>query len=355
MNKRIAWIDVARGIGIILVVYGHVARGLLNAGITGPKSPLSSLDYTIYSFHMPLFLFMAGLNVRRSLSKGAGRFFKSKILTIAYPYLLWSFIQGSLEVALASHLNNPVSRYDVMNIPWRPIKQFWFFFDLFLFHMVAIFTANRRAISALLFVLAFAFGFFIGPRHVWYTIYLWAFVFYEAGILLDVRTLEVVQHVKPLALPVLGALFAVAVYYSGPLCGYDTQSKYALPASVLGISFTIALCKLIVDWSASLTRLFTEFGVASTTIYILHVLAGAGTRVILRGMGVHNVAVQLSLGVLLGLGVPMLIYYAAVRLGIIAYLGLGIQPRPANDPASRKPPGTPMDGAGLASPVTRAG
>lgn len=46
--QRISWIDVARGIGIILVIQGHA---------------LSSHSYRhlIYAFHMPLFFFIAGL------------------------------------------------------------------------------------------------------------------------------------------------------------------------------------------------------------------------------------------------------------------------------------------------------
>ncbi|MBM6744346.1 acyltransferase family protein [Drancourtella massiliensis] len=46
-QDRIAWIDVAKGIGIILVVLGHVSKN-------------ETLITWIYSFHMPLFFFIAG-------------------------------------------------------------------------------------------------------------------------------------------------------------------------------------------------------------------------------------------------------------------------------------------------------
>ena len=42
-EKRIEWIDIAKGIGILLVVLGHITKNEV-------------LYEIIYSFHMPLFL-----------------------------------------------------------------------------------------------------------------------------------------------------------------------------------------------------------------------------------------------------------------------------------------------------------
>jgi len=56
MVKRIHWIDITRGIGIILVIYGH----------------LFSTDqqrYLIYAFHMPLFFFISGMVFTPLMSK----------------------------------------------------------------------------------------------------------------------------------------------------------------------------------------------------------------------------------------------------------------------------------------------
>ena len=50
MSKRINYIDVARGIGILLVVMGHNDFAAI--------SPF--MHKLIYSFHMPLFFFLSG-------------------------------------------------------------------------------------------------------------------------------------------------------------------------------------------------------------------------------------------------------------------------------------------------------
>ena len=51
MKKRIEWIDICRGLAIILVIIGHSNLE------TGMAFNLKSI---IYSFHMPLFFVLSG-------------------------------------------------------------------------------------------------------------------------------------------------------------------------------------------------------------------------------------------------------------------------------------------------------
>jgi fucose 4-O-acetylase-like acetyltransferase len=62
MNTRLKHIDIAKGIGILLVVFGH------NAIIFNQKGELSNI---IFSFHLPLFLFLSGLfwNTKNTLKE----------------------------------------------------------------------------------------------------------------------------------------------------------------------------------------------------------------------------------------------------------------------------------------------
>ena len=61
MENRSHWVDYAKAIGIVLVVYGHVLKGLHSAGIKMPEA-FYELSYSIvYTFHMPLFFFLSGL------------------------------------------------------------------------------------------------------------------------------------------------------------------------------------------------------------------------------------------------------------------------------------------------------
>jgi polysaccharide biosynthesis protein PslL len=75
-TPRIEWIDVLRGVGIILVVLGHCFSGLTRE--------------IIYSFHMPLFFALGGLLYRPSTDYKA--FFKHKAQHLMIPYLTFLVI-----------------------------------------------------------------------------------------------------------------------------------------------------------------------------------------------------------------------------------------------------------------------
>lgn len=69
-KKRITWIDMAKGYGIIFVIIGHIGLG-----------PIS--DW-IYTFHIPLFFFLSGYVF--SNKNSFGEFFKKKIKSMIIPY-----------------------------------------------------------------------------------------------------------------------------------------------------------------------------------------------------------------------------------------------------------------------------
>lgn len=72
-------IDIARGIGIILVVIGHVAVPFYD-----------NLYILIYLFHMPLFFFMSGAFYRRGISFCSDVY--KKIRSILCPYFIFAIL-----------------------------------------------------------------------------------------------------------------------------------------------------------------------------------------------------------------------------------------------------------------------
>ncbi len=85
-NKRVEYIDIAKGIGIILVVFGHVVRNN-----TYPMPGALFFDEFIYSFHMPLFFVISGLCIKKS--KQISKETINKMAT-AYliPYAIWTIL-----------------------------------------------------------------------------------------------------------------------------------------------------------------------------------------------------------------------------------------------------------------------
>lgn len=95
--QREKFIDVAKGLGILLVVYGHVIN-------SGKLESLDVISQVIYSFHMPLFFYVTGYLSTLRKYDGDFSFLKQlkKIgLSLFVPYLVWSliymYIGGALE------------------------------------------------------------------------------------------------------------------------------------------------------------------------------------------------------------------------------------------------------------------
>lgn len=80
MSKRIEYIDIARGIGILLVVMGHNDFAVV--------SPF--MYKLIYSFHMPLFFFLSGYFLNTAM--GFWEFFKKRFNGIMKPYFFTIFL-----------------------------------------------------------------------------------------------------------------------------------------------------------------------------------------------------------------------------------------------------------------------
>lgn len=90
MQKRINWIDIARGIFILAIVMGHVFF-----------YEESKIRWYLYSFHVPAFFFISGYCFRYRDNFRA--FLQSRIKRIVAPYLLLSVIYIVL-FAIATNL-----------------------------------------------------------------------------------------------------------------------------------------------------------------------------------------------------------------------------------------------------------
>ena len=61
LNKdRLIYLDVLRGIAIILIVIGHMERGLVEGGVTTAKY-VEILDKLIYAIHLPMLFILSGI------------------------------------------------------------------------------------------------------------------------------------------------------------------------------------------------------------------------------------------------------------------------------------------------------
>lgn len=95
-NNRFVWVDNARGIGIILVVIGHI--------FVYPSSFFNqTISKWIYSFHMPLFFFLSGVTFCKDKYSYTG-LVKSKAKSLLIPYVVFMIV-NYLIYAMAYYVN----------------------------------------------------------------------------------------------------------------------------------------------------------------------------------------------------------------------------------------------------------
>ena len=144
---RIEWIDMARGFGIILSIYGHLGYDLLTSWI--------------YSFHMPLFFFISGFlfNCRGMTFID---FLKRKIKSLIIPY----FFLG-IPMVFAYILQYSVFSLDgIVDLLFQFILQqrfltLWFISCLFVLNIVFFFI-SKNIESDLVILIVCAFSLLIG-------------------------------------------------------------------------------------------------------------------------------------------------------------------------------------------------
>ena len=318
--------DCARGIGIVLVVYGHVLLGLMNADLVPAHHWLISSASAIYTFHMPLFFMLSGLHVERGLRRGRESFLSSKLRTIVYPYVLWSVIQGLVQWAMSANANHRFYLSDMMDIVWNPIGQFWFLYALFLCQLFVCLATTQRLRLVLFTIVAYALGIAFEANIL--TIALKYFLFFAAGILLagNLRAI-VVRCATPrgVAITFVGLCAAVYLAHGVGNTGIDwalpetALGLRALPAAVLGI---LLVCEIAMLASQSGERgVLRVLGIVSMPIYLVHILAGSGARIVLLHFHVDNLYLQLCVGVVCGIVFPLALYFVVARMRLEKYLG----------------------------------
>lgn len=118
------WIDISKGIGIILVIIGHC---------------MFPLHFLIDSFHMPLFFLLAGITYKHIPFED---FIIAKINRIFIPYIFWAIISAVLSL-LPRNYSGPFN---------GPL---WFFPAIFTSLIIIYCLSNLPKILQYVFILLF--------------------------------------------------------------------------------------------------------------------------------------------------------------------------------------------------------
>lgn len=133
-SRRILWIDIAKGLAMLLVFYGHLG----GAGDNPWFPDLTGSIWIVYLFHMPLFFMLSGLTFNPN--KDFRTFFVSRFKRLVIPYFFFSiYALGKILLLIiapsvvkgfhAGAMGTPL--FEIGNILLGNTNGLWFFLALF--------------------------------------------------------------------------------------------------------------------------------------------------------------------------------------------------------------------------------
>jgi fucose 4-O-acetylase-like acetyltransferase len=337
-NKRLTWVDYLRGITIILVVYHHARVGIERSHITVPQI-LVNANMIFYSFRMPLFFVLSGLFVSYSLSKKTIKQLSwIKFENLLYPYLLWSFIQVTLQIALSDFTNSTRSLVDYTYILYQPrrLDQFWYLPALFNTTMVFFFVLKFLKPSLVMHLVIGLCFYFLSPftaRFSMVSDWMFFYIFFAVGhVFSGLFFKEGVQTFfrKATSLLFIIPVFIVAqVFYlkyevgqqtlavDVTLSGFEyifrfTNQLYFLLIALIGCITVFLLSFQLEKWNR--LSFLRVLGCHSLYIYVMHVMVVAFARAVLvKVLGVQSPVLLLTVCLFFGLTVPVVFYNLCVK------------------------------------------
>ena len=330
MENRIGYIDIAKGLGILVIVLAH-------NDLAGYHPTLHKF---IYAFHIPLFFFLSGMFFRPGRSFGDT--LKRRFNTLMKPYFFALFIIYLGEAAF--------DNMSFQNIAGRVAKslyatghyidwvQLWFIPHLFaasLFAWVAWRALfGRIKMDWLRWALMFAMlsaGVLTMP-------YFWPFTapiigkeffglpfsldlvfasgfFFLIGYEVNQRPLEKFFASPFVLLLTFGGLLTLVLFLQ-PELDFNTRKYPSLwintLEALLGIAMILSLARNLEKWSERAANIFRYFGRISLVILIFHVPIQETLFGKYQRLGIPNDP-SIALAFLSGVLIPALIYELAIR------------------------------------------
>lgn len=271
---RETWVDVVKGMAIVLVVLHHTVLAM-NA-IGWEWEPVVAANASMQTFRMPLFFFASGLFFAPNLTRPLRWFLRDKVGGFVYLYVLWSIVHAAFFAVVPSIFAGGSPLRDLLMIFLWPSTGLWYLYAL------AIYFLAVRALSvlpawlqwALAVGITFAFASGIASSGNWaLDSIFYNFAYFFAAIRLRRPASQLAAEATWLHLIAASCAWlsmSGAVY----LLGWGITSPMRVPLSFVAIVLGISLAAVL---DRTLTGRGLEWlGRRTLPIYVLHFILIAG-------------------------------------------------------------------------------
>lgn len=301
-KTRDSFVDQLKGLACFLVVFGHVIMGIRKAGIPTLKSMVFVEEY-IWTFHVPLFMFLSGYVYRLTggwEAKGTRKkFLLHKLFNLGIPYFVFSSIYILIN-SVTSGVNNSSSISDILML-WRtPVAQYWFLYALFILFVIWSIIPGEGTTPNLILTTICTFVSIMPINLGVFASSMRMSLFFGLGTVVNIKRIrEWPLKIKNLVIitQVLGAILFLNIINENAI-----TSRFF---SVLGIVTSIVAVSLL-DKCDCVEKCMLVLNRYSFPIYLLHTIFTAGFRIVFLKVGVNNYLLHVLLGIIVGIGIPII-------------------------------------------------
>ena len=282
---RYAWVDVAKGICIVLVVMMHSTLGTGEA--LGGEGFLHPVVAFAKPFRIPDFFLLSGLFVGRVIYRDWRLFADRRIIHFAYFYLLWLLLQSAVKYGtVAGDGGAPAFLAHLALALVEPYSTLWFIYLLAVFSVV---TKLLRSLPGLVLLGAAALLQIVAAQTSSYLVdeFCARYVYFVGGYLLADRVFalsDAVRRYRWLALASLG-VWALADGWLAftPSGTPEFPTLAALPVVSLVLGFAgalaiVAIATLLAEAGGAVAEALRTCGKRSIVIYLAFFLPMAASR-----------------------------------------------------------------------------
>lgn len=285
-THRLAWLDLARAVSIILVVLYHAGTGGVVTALVGEGAAATAwrtFNVALIPLRMPLFFMISGALAVRAIHRRFRKVARPRVLDILWPYVLWSLVFAVTAVPRFAP-DDPggyvLRQLRAMLVVGSP---YWFLAALTIFFLLARLGCDRpRAMLGIAFAAYVAAPFLevalkavAAPADLTYGIFqvtdnaLWYVLGYVFSA--EIRSSRRRLRVAPgLALGAAFSALAVAIVaFELPLV---VVRALEFMASLTGLAACAVLLPLAARWRP-LADLGSHLGSRTLIIYVVHPVA----------------------------------------------------------------------------------
>ncbi|MBB3315736.1 putative membrane protein YcfT [Rhizobium sp. BK181] len=273
-KPRIDWLDIAKGMSIILVVIYHT---LLYHDFHNIAPDLyARLSSIMTPIRMPLFFTVSGFLAASAMRAPWGDFLRRKIWLLVYLFAIWStarwlfFRYIQTNVLVPTEGSDP---YQLLEMWWAPNTGIWFIWALAIFMIAtkllsSVHRPTAMALAASLSILTFGEHLPIDlftHRNV-----LQYFVFFLFGCWYGKSVVDAITE-RPLLTACAGLLIFTALYGLRWRLQAIEKGSWALASSIAGLAWLCGTAALM-SRLQPVRHAFSYFGRNTLPVYVTHVM-----------------------------------------------------------------------------------